>query len=322
MNLPLRRVVVTGATGFVGRAVARRFADGGSEVLALCRRAPREPCPQGVSQVGVDFSDRARLAQALAAFGPDAVIHAAGRVPGGAGEDDWSLFDANLGLMTQVVEATRQAAPGARLVVVGSAAQYGAAMSGGRGTREDDPMQPVSCYGASKAAAMIVAFAAARKYGLDVVAAVPFNLVGADQSEHLVPATFASAALRNPGEVIAVGDVRAQRDFLDIDDAAAAVEAIAARGRRLASYNIGSGRPTTIARVLEIVSGSLEGGLRWQPQPPRSDAETVSVSYADIGLIEAHTGWRPVIAIEDAVARMVGELQDRLARRAGRKAEQ
>ncbi|MBX3568079.1 MAG: NAD(P)-dependent oxidoreductase [Rhizobiaceae bacterium] len=313
---------MTGATGFVGRAVARRFADGGSEVLALYRSASRQPCADGVPAAGVDFSDRAQLAETMAAFRPDAVIHAAGRVPGGAEEDDWSLFDANLGLTTRVVEATRQAAPGARLVVIGSAAQYGAATPAGRGTREDDPLQPVGCYGASKAAALIAALAAARKHGLDVVAAVPFNLIGADQSEHLVPATFANAALRNPGQVIAVGDVRAQRDFLDISDAAAAVEAIALRGRRLASYNIGSGRPTTIGRVLEIVSGSLEGGLRWQPRPPRSGAQTVSVSYADIGLIEAHTGWRPAIAIEDAVARMVEELRDRLARRPGRKAGQ
>ena len=92
MNLPLQRIVVAGATGFLGSAIVDCFAAEGATVLGLARRASPQPGPQGVSHVSADLRDTERLAQILAEFNPDAVINAAGRVPRAPGDDSWALF--------------------------------------------------------------------------------------------------------------------------------------------------------------------------------------------------------------------------------------
>jgi nucleoside-diphosphate-sugar epimerase len=138
-----RRIAVTGATGFVGWAVAERLRDDGLEVRALVRQGSRKPVPQGIEARTVAF-EPGPLRAALE--GCDAVVHAAGviRAANQAG------FDAGNVAGTQAVVAGANGAA-ARLVLISSLAAAGAGTVE-RPACEDHEPKPLNAYGRSKLA--------------------------------------------------------------------------------------------------------------------------------------------------------------------------
>ena len=112
------RVMVTGAGGFLGATLARRFAARDDvELIALGRAEPPPFARAGV----LDLHDKPAIAGALADIRPDVVVHAAGRTPGKPG----ALLADNAVATANLAEAIGEAATGAGLVLLGSAAQYG-----------------------------------------------------------------------------------------------------------------------------------------------------------------------------------------------------
>jgi dihydroflavonol-4-reductase len=120
-----RRVVVTGAGGFVGGAVARRLRERGDEVVALVRDLERAAAlaEYGVELVPDDLSDVGRLAERL--HGADAAIHAAGSYRIGIRRSErGAMWDANVGTTTRMLDAA-EAAQTPRLVYVSTVNVFG-----------------------------------------------------------------------------------------------------------------------------------------------------------------------------------------------------
>ncbi len=293
--------LLSGATGFVGRAIAIELASRDIDVIALTRAGGGKA---SIPTVEVDLFATDALSRVISEHRPRFFIHAAGRLSAADG-DDRSLYRDNLDMTVAVADAVARAETGTRLVFVGSAAQYGLGTPRDRGTRETDPVRPVSAYGASKAAALLAAHAAGIRYGFETVSAVLFNLIGPGQPKTLVPATFITRALDNPADTLEVGNIAAKRDFIDIRDAAGAIAAAAFSGQSGAVYNIGRGEAVAVSEILARIREALGGSLRWNAQENRFGVERVPVSYADIAAIGRDTGWRPSIALDRSIEDMI-----------------
>ncbi len=184
-------VVVTGATGFIGGALARRLVETGTEVRGLVRPGGgRRPLPAGVRPVPGDLGDRAAL---IAAFdGADVVYHCAGLVA------DWGPYDAfhaaNVAGTGTVMSAARGAGV-ARVVHMSSVSVYG--FPGGSELDEDTPFvpRPSDPYVTSKAAAEAVARAAHGR-GLEVAILRPAGVYGPGDTTTSAPLLDALAARR------------------------------------------------------------------------------------------------------------------------------
>ncbi|HEY4094520.1 MAG TPA: sugar nucleotide-binding protein [Baekduia sp.] len=135
----MRKLLVTGASGYLGRVVAQRAATAGWDVVGTHGRH----VPEGVRSVALDVRDAAAVAGLVAAEAPDAIVHTAYLQRGDAARA------VNVDGAAHVAAAARAA--GARLVHVSSDAIFSGA--GDRPLREDDPADPVTPYGATKAAA-------------------------------------------------------------------------------------------------------------------------------------------------------------------------
>ncbi|GAA4841973.1 UDP-glucose 4-epimerase GalE [Kitasatospora terrestris] len=286
------RVLVSGAFGFVGRAVVRRLAADGHEVWALARRAEvPEGLPVGRVAVG-DVRDAAVWQAALAEV--DAVCHLAALTRGRESvERPQSHWEVNLGGM----EALLAALPADRRprVVFGStAAVYGAPERQPIG--EDAPPAPGNPYGESKLAAERLLLADA---AVDGVVLRCFNAAGTGDVDEarIIPKALAVAAGRHP-RLELNGDGSVVRDFVHVDDMAAAYAlALAAPTGRV--YNVGA----TPASVREIVATAERVTGRRIPVVHRPAVAEAPRLVADTSLIRRELDWRPVRSDLDTMIR-------------------
>ncbi|OLZ63004.1 NarL family transcriptional regulator [Streptomyces sp. IMTB 2501] len=286
------RILVLGGTGYLGRHVAARLrALPGARILAAGRSSTAE--------FGVDLAADPveRLAKTLAAAAPDAVVNCAGATGG----DPVTLAEANARGPAVLCAALREAAPTARLVHLGSAAEYGPGVPGNPVT-ESAPACPVTLYGATKLAGTVAITTSA----LDAVVLRVGNPVGPGAPVASLPGRVASllrSAGRNPEAVLRLGGLSAHRDFVDVRDVAQAVAlAVTTPGHLPPVLNIGSG---TVVAVGELVQGLARragfGGRLEEGAGGPARSAPVSWQCSDISAAARALGWRPAHTLDDAL---------------------
>jgi GDP-4-dehydro-6-deoxy-D-mannose reductase len=180
---------------------------------------------------------------------------------------------------------------------------------------ESAELLPANPYAASKAAAEAIALAWARSYDLDVIVARPFNHIGPGQDQRFVVASFAQqlATIAAGGPpLLHVGNLKAERDFLDVRDVAEAYIALLAYGRGGEVYNICSGRSVRIQEVLRqlIAIARVPVEVREDPERMRPSDLPVLVGYAS--KLRTATGWEPKRSLAQTLRDVYADAQTRL----------
>ncbi|AEN13385.1 MULTISPECIES: NAD-dependent epimerase/dehydratase family protein [unclassified Streptomyces] len=289
------RVLVLGHTGYLGGHVAGSPALPPDTVLLRSGRSSGAELRVDLARVGVDA-----LAGILESAAPDAVINCAGAVGGDAVE----LAEVNARGPAVLCAALRRAAPGARLVHLGSAAEYGPGAEGVRVT-ESAAARPVSPYGATKLAGTV----AVASSGLDAVVLRVGNPVGPGAPSAGLPGRVAGllrTAGRDPAAVLRLGDLSAYRDFVDVRDVArAAVLAATVPGPLPGVLNIGGGRAVPVRElVASLVRAAGFRGRVEEAAHEGGSARSAGVSWqcSDSAAAGAALGWRPSYSLDDSAA--------------------
>jgi UDP-arabinose 4-epimerase len=319
-NPPPARILVTGASGYVGSATTRALGVAGYNVVALDRQAPRDPEILGMAQfLLVDVREERRVLDALLEHEITAVVHIAGlKSVAESFTDPARYFDYNFSGSLHVLNA--MAAAGVRnFVFSSSAAVYGSPAS--LPITEDAPMQPASPYGESKALVERVLPWFLTCQGIEYVTLRYFNAAGASSDArfgedwtgavNLIPAAIRAAMTDGTVELFGrnypTPDGTAIRDYIHVSDLAAAhiaaVRYLAAGGQSDV-VNLGTGRGASVAEVLAAIQKKAGGGLKISDRPPRKG--DAPAAWADISRAERVLGWRPehdVDAIVDSAWR-------------------
>lgn len=300
-------VLVTGGSGFIGSALLPLLSAYSRKVISLSRRPGLSATPTAICHVACDILDGPSLASAFDAQRPDIVIHLAGlSLPPKDAAARRAMIDINLTATDMVLaEAARHEVELA--VVAGSAAQYGPMEREDRGLREDDPCRPSGLYGITKAAAGALALDFGRTTGLPVTLALPFNVIGPSQAAHFVPATFIQQLADAPGAgavCLAVGDLDARRDWVDVRDVARALALLAA-AKQPGAFNICTGQAVSVSALLEALCTASGRPLEWRSQPQRRRPDLPSVNFGDPAKIRAMTGWRAQIGLATSLTDML-----------------
>lgn len=316
-----RRALVTGATGFIGRWLARALVARGDAVIATARHAAARPelasLVPHAEWIDADILDAGSIFRAVKGANPDLIFHLAAGTAGTRAE----LEASNVGSVEAVLRAVaRGAKPGAavRVIAAGSAAEYGAVPDDALPIREETAPTPVGDYGASKLAATRRALDLADTLGVGVTVARIFNVTGPGEPMRLVFGRLANAIVRaeraGAAAEIAVGSLGATRDIIDVRDVAAALIAISEMPAGDAAppppiVNVGSGVESLVrdhvARVLaaaRVAVRAIEPGGAAPPPPARH--------VADVARLAA-TGFRARVSLDASARDLLDDARSR-----------
>ncbi|MFE4964250.1 NAD-dependent epimerase/dehydratase family protein [Streptomyces sp. NPDC056660] len=287
------RILVLGHSGYLGTHVAAGLrAVPGAQVLGGGRSADAD------HRVDLASVRPEQLAKTLAAVAPDTVVNCAGATGG----DAVGLAEVNARGPAVLCAALRDAVPAARLVHLGSAAEYGPGTPDAPVT-ESAPTSPAAPYGATKLAGTVAVTAS----GLDAVVLRVGNPVGPGAPAASLPGRII-ALLREAGEdpeaVLRLGDLSAYRDFVDVRDVARAVLlAATAAGPPPPVLNVGGGRAVPVRELVHALAA--RAGFRGRIEESSGGSvrsARVSWQCSDISAAERALGWRPAHTLEDALA--------------------
>ncbi len=298
-----RKILVTGADGFIGSHLVESLVGEGSDVTALAHYNSFDSCGW-LDELGAPVLDGIRVARGDVrdrnfvfdlVDGQEVVFHLAALIgiPYSYSAPQ-SYTDVNITGTLNVMDAARNKGV-SRVVHTSTSEVYGTALY--EPIDEKHPLQAQSPYAASKIGADMMALAYANSFDLPVVVLRPFNTFGPRQSEREVIPTIVRQVLDPSCSEIQIGDDTPRRDFSFVQDTVAAFLSIglADNPEWGGPYNAGSGRAVTIAALIDEILALTDCSKAVQVAADRFRPERSEVGalLADADRFRDLTGWKP-----------------------------
>ncbi len=296
----MKTILITGSAGFIGTSLKKflRLHRPSYEVYGVDNRIPHtaKKCFQA------DLSDPRAIAAILNKVKPRYIFHMAGAAKAKQAQEFIRKNVAVTGVFLKSIALYKGGL--LRVIIPGSAAEYGEVASGLMPISEDAVLRPVNPYGISKMRQTFLALDYQKK-GLDIVIARIFNITGYGVPESLAIGRFAAQIARiEKGESpeLLTKNLLSKRDFLDIEDVCCALVAIAEKGESGQIYNICSGKARKIGNLLK----SLIGFSRVKKLSVRSAGllcleKEIKDIWGSNAKIKKVTGWRPRVKLEQSL---------------------
>ena len=309
MSAP-RRILITGAAGFVGRHLVAEFS---------------RTCPDAVlATEPFDMTDGEAVRAAVRAFRPDGCVHlaAVAALPA-ARLDPERAWRVNLGGTLTLARSVLSETPACRFLYVSSAEAYGLSFRPGLPLDETAALAPMNTYAATKAAAEMGLCALAAS-GLRVIRLRPFNHTGPGQREDFVVPAFAGQIARIEAGLSApemlVGNLDSERDFLDIADVCAAYIALIRKFDELPNnlaLNISTGQTIRIGAILEKLLALTGETITIRQDPARLRPSEILRAAGDPAEAARLLNWRPRKSLDETIAAVLDDARRQTADRPG-----
>ncbi len=308
----MKTALVTGSTGLIGSALVPQLLGRQVSVVCLVRSGKRALVHPAATTVEVSSFETEALRKSLSGISADVVFHLASYGVQAPDRDHEQLIEGNIRLTAHLLEATAEW-PLEKFLFAGSCSEYAPAQAG-KPIPEFHPLQPMSVYGAAKAAAELYGNALARYLKIPFITLRLFNVFGPGEGPHrLIPFIMDHLLRDRPADLTSGEQVR---DFLHVDDVASALIAAGSSGLRAHEvYNVCSSRPATVREAGELAADALGKSralLEWGKRPYRND-EPMWVVGDNAEFLRA-TGWRPSLDLPNGIRQMISALQQRKKR--------
>ncbi len=304
-----KKILVTGADGFIGSHLIEELVPYGADVHAMAYYNSWNSCgwlsdiPKEIFSkikiINADVRDSGHMNHLVPEY--DYVLHLASLIAIPYSYDaPMSYVETNVIGTTNILNAAKNSKKLIRLIHTSTSEVYGTAQT--VPITEDHPLVGQSPYSASKIAADKMAESFARSFNMPIVTARPFNTYGPRQTARAIIPTIISQALR--GNTIQLGDLTPTRDFNFVKDTAMGfVKLLEAKGIEGDTFNIGSGREISMQALVELIEKILEKKMEIKQDPNRIRPGKSEVfrllactkKSADL------TGYKPSYSLEDGL---------------------
>ncbi len=322
-----QRVLITGATGFVGRHLVARLNERGAttEIFGTCFPERPEACAdlcraeRDIRLVHLDLRDAGAVDKAVASIRPGRIYHLAAlsqvRL---SWEKRAETFETNLRGTFNLYEAALRHTPKARILFVSSSDVYGFLTPRHRPCRERDRGGVVSPYAFTKVSGELLGEFYALREKMPIIAARPFPHTGPGQTADFVCSDWArqiaqiekykahdgEAGARRTGggpgsiPVIRVGSLALRRDYSDVRDVVRAYALLMAKGRPGEIYNVCSGRAVSLEWILKKLLSFSRRRIAFEIDPARIRKVDIPYLAGDGSKLRQATGWAPRVPLD------------------------
>jgi GDP-4-dehydro-6-deoxy-D-mannose reductase len=322
----MKRVLITGITGFAGSHLAEYFLGERPdvEVYGTYRWRSRRENIEGIEHklrlLECDLSDPVAVRKALETSRPDAIFHLAAQsfVPSSWVAPLQTLHD-NVAGQANIFEAVRSLGLDPAIQIACSSEEYGLVLPDEVPIKETNPLRPLSPYAVSKVTQDYLGYQYFMSYGIRCIRTRGFNHTGPRRGEVFVTSNFSKqvasieAGIQEP--VIRVGNLDAVRDFTDVRDMVRGYVLACEKGKPGEVYNLASGNAITIRSVLDKLIAMAKVDVKVETDPARLRPSDVEVLIGDASKFRADTGWEPKIPFDKTLSDLLDYWRERIARR-------
>jgi len=296
----MKKAVVTGASGFLGRNALKHLLD--SKYFCAAIEFPNHR-PNSLHRVlSIPWKEREKQ---IADFQPDLCIHAAGSgsVPSSF-QNPLLDFQSNAILVYEVLESLKKAAPHCKFILLSSAAVYGNPSS--LPIAEDSPLRPISPYGFHKSQAEVICNQFSALYGMTAYAVRIFSAYGPGLDKQVVWEMANQVVSR--GEIILKGTGQETRDFVHVKDVVDGLVQLSENGPEgFDVFNLASGDQTSLLEVAEMFSSINQKRFPIRCEGNQRLGDPIHWK-ADIGKMKS-IGYFPRIALEEGIMSVLDSLK-------------
>jgi len=301
-----RKIIISGATGFVGSNLARYFAEQNNEVHLLLRSSSYTwriaDIMDDVSVHEADLTAPVQLERVMTSVKPDIIMHTA--VYGGhpLQNDIYKIFDSNLNGTINLVKACKNF-DYELFINTGSSSEYGTKR---QPVVETEVCEPGEDYGVSKIAASLYCQMVARRDRKPIITFRLFSPYGSyDDATRLIPSVIISCLNGRSPKISSPVFVR---DYIYIRDIVSAYEKAVETSHRQSSgeiFNVGSGKQQTVGDVVQHIIQLVDKNIQSEWGSPGKRQNEPLVWQADISKAERSLGWKPRYSIDHGLRETV-----------------
>ncbi len=314
----MKRALITGVAGFAGSHLSQYLVSQNIDVTGFFH--PQHPIQNigalkgKINLVACNVLQKKDMEDKIEKIKPDYVFHlAAFSSPSQSFNDPKKTLKNNIFGQINLLEALVKIKSKAKILIIGSADEYGEVSKEHLPIIEDTPLLPASPYGVSKVAQDLLGYQFYLNYNLHIVRVRPFNHIGPRQAPIFVVPSFASQIAnleKNGGRIIKVGNLASSRDFTDVRDMVKAYLLALEIGTKGDVYNIGSGHPVKIGHILKIMLSLSSAKIKVQEDPKL--VRPTEIFYCDCSKFKKQTAWQPKIPLETTLSDTINYERERL----------
>ncbi len=308
----MRRAIVTGGRGFIGRHLVADLRRRAVQVTTIGSSPSQD---RRHIDLGQGAWNAAQIASILEADRPDAIFHLAGTAVGRPAD----LARVNIGLALSLLQALGKTGQRPLLVVAGSASEYGAAIASGVPVCESARCRPVSPYGRSKLAQTRAALSYGDATGTPVLVARIFNPIGPGIPEHLALGSFAAQIASVAGQrgTLRTGNIDVERDFIDVEHVASMLCNLALNPAARGIVNVCSGKAISLRTLVKRLIAISGKSIAIEQEAQRVRPDDLPAIVGSTALLRRHGERPPPTDYSDVLARVWAAAQSPAVRKEG-----
>ncbi len=299
----MKKILIFGAGGFVGRYLAEEFSKNGYETVCSDML---QTLPFSARYEQVELTDGAQVQALIAREQPSVIVNLAGISSVGL---SWSIpqttVQVNVVGALNILEAVKKEVPACRVLLVGSSEEYA---QSDLPISERTPLDASNPYGISKATQERFAELYRKDFGMKVYCVRPFNHTGVGQRDSFVLPSFCKqvAEIEKSGKsgTLSVGNLAVKRDFSHVKDIVRAYRMIVEQDDCNQIYNVGSGKAYSLKELLEYIISLSGQKISVEVDEKRLRPNDIPVICCDNRAITRDLGWKANYTVFDALHEM------------------
>lgn len=312
----MTRVMITGATGFIGRYLTKHCLAAGCSVLGLDRHGSEEGL-EGSALECCDVRDAERLSQIVSTFRPERVFHlAAQSYPTVSLLHPRETLEINVGGTINLFESLRGSGSNPVVVVACSSGEYGPVAAEDLPVREDHSLRPLHPYGVSKVAQDLLAAQYFANYAIPAIRIRIFNTTGPGKlgdvcSDLTRRAVEIELGIHPP--LLRVGNLDKRRAIVDARDLVRGLWLASERCEAGEVYNLGADRNYSVQELVHVIRTRVDASFEIQQDPKLMRLCDEPVISGDMTKLRSCTGWTPRIPLTNTLQDMLAWWHTHLA---------